>query len=47
MMAIFGAILPRFTLLVAWSNDSAYWDSLFGSQLWLLGRNSSSCRGRP
>ena len=37
MMAIFGAILPRFTLLVAWSNDSAYWESLFGSQLWLLG----------
>jgi hypothetical protein len=36
-MAIFGAILPRFLLLVGWSNDSAYWESLFGSQLWLLG----------
>jgi hypothetical protein len=37
MMAIFGAILPRLVLLVAWSNDQAYWNSLLGSQVWLLG----------
>jgi len=37
MMAIFGAILPRFVLLVAWSNDGAYWGSLFGSSVWFLG----------
>ena len=27
MMAIFGAILPRFVLLVGWSNDPAGWVS--------------------
>lgn len=37
MMAIFGAILPRFLLLVGWSNDQAYWGSLFGSPVWFLG----------
>ena len=37
MMAIFGALLPRFVLLVGWSNDQAYWGSLFGSPVWLLG----------
>jgi hypothetical protein len=37
MMAIFGAILPRFLLLVGWSNDQASWGSLFGSPVWLLG----------
>ncbi len=37
MMAIFGAILPRFLLLVGWSNDQAYWGSLLGSPVWLLG----------
>jgi len=37
MMAIFGAILPRFALLVAWSNDQPYWGSLFGSPVWFLG----------
>jgi len=36
MMAIFGAILPRFVLLVAWSNDAAYWGSLFGNGIWTL-----------
>ena len=36
MMALFGAILPRFVLLVAWSNDQAYWGSLFGSGVWTL-----------
>ena len=35
--AVFGAILPRFVLLVGWSNDQAYWGSLFGSPLWLVG----------
>jgi hypothetical protein len=37
MMAIFGAILPRFALLAAWSNDQSYWASLFGSPIWFLG----------
>lgn len=37
MTAIFGAILPRFVLLVGWANDATYWESLFGSQVWLLG----------
>jgi hypothetical protein len=37
MMAIFGAILPRFALLVAWTNDQTYWSNLFGSPVWLLG----------
>ena len=37
MLAVVSAILSRFILLVGWSNDSAYWESLFGSQLWLLG----------
>jgi hypothetical protein len=32
---IFGAILPRLALLSAWSNDGAYWNALFGSQIWL------------
>ncbi len=36
MMALFGAILPRFVLLVAWSNDQAYWGSIFGSGVWTL-----------
>lgn len=37
MMAIFGAILPRFVLLVAWSNDQAYWGSVLSSPVWFLG----------
>ena len=37
MMAIFGAILPRFALLVAWSNDQAYWGSIFGGPILSLG----------
>ena len=37
MMAIFGALIPRFVLLVAWSNDSNYWNTLFGSPVWFLG----------
>lgn len=37
MMAIFGAILPRFLLLVGWTNDQAYWGSLFGAPVWFLG----------
>jgi hypothetical protein len=37
MMAIFGALLPRFVLLVAWSNDQAAWGSLFSSPVWFLG----------
>jgi hypothetical protein len=37
MMAIFGAILPRFILLVGWSNDQAYWGSVLGAPVWFLG----------
>jgi hypothetical protein len=37
MMAIFGAILPRFVLLVGWANDQTYWGALFGSPILLLG----------
>jgi hypothetical protein len=37
MMAIFGALVPRFALLVGWSNDGAFWGSLFGSPVWFLG----------
>jgi hypothetical protein len=37
MMAIFGAILPRFVILVGWSNDQAGWAAVFGSPVWLLG----------
>ena len=37
MMAIFGALLPRFVLLVGWSNDPAGWGAIFGSNIWLLG----------
>ena len=37
MMAIFGAILPRFILLVGWVNDPASWNTLFGSPVWFLG----------
>ena len=35
--AIFGALIPRFVLLVAWSNDQPYWGNLFGSGVWFLG----------
>jgi hypothetical protein len=37
MMAIFGALVPRFALLVGWANDGAYWGSLLGSPVWFLG----------
>jgi hypothetical protein len=36
MMAIFGALLPRFALLVGWVNDQAYWNTVIQSQLFLL-----------
>jgi hypothetical protein len=32
---IFGAVVPRFTLAVAWSNDQTYWNGILGSALWL------------
>jgi len=35
LVAVFGFILPRFLLLVGWSNDPTFWNSVFGSQLWL------------
>jgi len=34
MMAILGALLPRFILLVGWVNDGAYWSNLFGGAIW-------------
>ena len=37
MMAIFGALLPRFILLVGWSNDPAGWGAVLGSPVWFLG----------
>ena len=37
MMAIFGALIPRFVLLVAWYNDQAYWGSVLNAPVWLLG----------
>ena len=38
MMAIFGAIIPRFALLVGWYNDTTFWTNLYGSPfLFLLG----------
>ncbi len=37
MMAIFGAILPRFAILAGWVNDQAGWKAVFGSEIWLLG----------
>jgi hypothetical protein len=37
MMAIFGAILPRFVILAGWVNDQAGWKAVFGSEVWLLG----------
>jgi hypothetical protein len=36
MMAIFGALLPRFVLLVGWSNDPGYWNTVIQSQLFFL-----------
>ena len=37
MMALFGAILPRFLLLVGWANDQTYWQSVLGAPVWFLG----------
>ena len=37
LMAIFGAILPRFAILAGWVNDQAGWQAAFGSGVWLLG----------
>ena len=37
MMAIFGAILPRFVLLVGWYNDPAGWSAAIGGPVLLLG----------
>ena len=36
MMAIFGAILPRFLLIVGWANDQTYWQNLLGAPIWFL-----------
>ena len=33
-MVVIGMLMPRFVLLVGWSNDQAYWQNLFGSTLW-------------
>jgi hypothetical protein len=37
MMAIFGALLPRFVLLVGWFNDPAGWSAAIGGPVLLLG----------
>ena len=37
LMAIFGAILPRFVLLVGWANDQAGWQNAVGGPDLLLG----------
>jgi hypothetical protein len=37
VMALFGAILPRFVLLVGWSNDAAGWQTAIGGPVLLLG----------
>jgi len=38
MMAIFGAIIPRFALLVGWYNDPGFWTNVYSSPfLFLLG----------
>jgi len=36
LMGVFGAILPRFVLLVGWVNDPNAWTSLFGAPVWFL-----------
>jgi hypothetical protein len=36
LMAIFGAILPRFAILAGWVNDQAGWQAAF-VRVWLLG----------
>jgi hypothetical protein len=35
-MAIFGVILPRFILLVGWTNDQTFWSNVFGAPIWSL-----------
>ena len=46
MMAIFGALLPRFLLLVGWSNDPAGWGSVLGSPVWFLFGFISGCEAK-
>lgn len=36
MMAFFGAIIPRFVLLVGWVNDQTYWQNVFNAPIWFL-----------
>ena len=36
VMSIIGAIFPRFLLLVGWVNSPSFWQSLYGSPIWLL-----------
>ena len=36
MMAIFGAILPRFLILVGWTNDPASWGAVFSSPAFFI-----------
>ena len=36
MMALFGALLPRFVLFVGWTNDPAGWEAVLGSPVWFL-----------
>ncbi len=38
LTAIFGALLPRFAILVGWVNDQAAWNAIFnGNSILLLG----------
>jgi hypothetical protein len=37
MLPIFGALVSRVILAVAWTNDGAYWGSLFGSPILFVG----------
>jgi hypothetical protein len=37
LMAIFGALLPRFVILVGWVNDSAAWSAAIPTPVVLLG----------
>ena len=46
MMAIFGALLPRFALLVGWANDPGYWNTV-SSRSCSCCSGSWSCRGPP
>jgi hypothetical protein len=47
MMAIFGAILPRFAILAGWINDQAGWKAIFGPAERLESPELALPLGRP